>query len=313
MTLPVHSRRLRLLAAAALLPFLLAGCGRGEATPGDPVSAPHVLRISWTPSEEEPERLARWDGFVGYLERRLGMPVELIQTGNYGAKIEAMRARKIEVCTLPPFSYVIARTKTPVEPMIVRGEPEGSPALYRSILVVPAASPLQSMDDVKAHAGELTLAWVDPASASGHLVPRAYLETLGLVPERDFRQVVFTLSHLASVMTAKAAKVDLAAVTSNGLERFIREGRVDREDLRVLWASESIVTDVTVIRGDLPEEFKARVRAAWLEFRTAEPQLWAAFARGFPDPSSIWVPVQDADFDNLREIARRLEHLRLLE
>ncbi|BET68645.1 putative selenate ABC transporter substrate-binding protein [Opitutales bacterium ASA1] len=272
-----------------------------------------MLRVAWTPSEEEPERIARWDGFVRYLERRLGVPVELIQTGNYGAKIEAMRAHKIEVCTLGPFSYVVARTKMAVEPMVVRGERDGAPAVYRSIFIVPASSPLRSLEDVVSRAGELTLAWVDPASASGHLVPRVHLESLGLVPEEHFKEVVFTLSHLASVLSTKAGHVDLAAVTSNGLDRFVREGRIDREDVRVLWASDSIVNDVTAIRGDLPESFKTRVREAWLSFREDEPALWTEFADGFPDPSTIWVPIADEDFDGLREVARRLRHLRLLE
>jgi phosphonate transport system substrate-binding protein len=38
------------------------------------------------------------------------------------------------------------------------------------------------MDDVKAKAASLTLALADPASASGHLVPRAYSNRSGLTP-----------------------------------------------------------------------------------------------------------------------------------
>ncbi|MEN9842128.1 MAG: hypothetical protein RL376_1928 [Verrucomicrobiota bacterium] len=298
-----------LLALAALL--TLTGCGRiSESASG--TLRPKTLRIGWVPNDEDVERRVRFESLTTYLARRLSLKVQLIETGTYSTAIEAMRAGKLDVCTLGPFAYLIAHEKIGAEALIAPGTPAGTVNTYRSIFVVPKDSPLRTMDDVKAHSRSLTLAWVDPASASGHLVPRAYLESIGINPESDFKNTLFTLSHLASAMTTKAGKVDLAVITENTRRNLITKGRLAEDDLRVIWTSAPIATSVTAVRGELSAAFKAELRDAYLSFRTEVPEAWQAFARLFPEPTTIWVAAQDSDYDDLRAMARSVKNLELL-
>jgi phosphonate transport system substrate-binding protein len=177
---------------------------------------------------------------------------------------------------------------------------------------VPATSKIFSIEDVRTHAATMTLAWVDPASASGHLVPRAYLESVGIDPERAFKRTIFTLSHLASAMTVKSGQVDLAVITPNTLENLVKKGRLKSDDLRVIWTSAPIVTSVVAVRGGLGNIFKEKVRAAYLSFRTEDPLNWSKFQRLFVDPSTIWVAAEDDDYNELRALARNVKHLDLL-
>lgn len=300
----------------SFLPLLLALLALTSCRPPElpaTSAAPPVLRVSWTPSEDEPERLERWQDFARFLEQRLGQPVQLVQTGTYGVQIEAFRARKIEVGTLGPLTYVVAANRTPLTPLFVRGDPSGQAAVYRSLLVTPAGSTLQSLDDVLARTADLTIAWVDPTSTSGYLFPRSHLESLGLDPATAFSREIFTQNHPAAILAAKAARVDLAAVSSSTLDRLVADGRLAATDLRILWSSGPITTDVTAMRADLPLDYQNRLREAFFAFRTAEPAAWAAFAAGFPDPLSIWVPVDDAAFDPVRAVVRQSPHLANLE
>jgi phosphonate transport system substrate-binding protein len=299
------------LLAAALL---LAGCGASGADGSESAGPkrPAVLRIGWVPNDEDVERRSRWEGLRDYLQRTLQMPVELVQAGAYSPAIEAMRAGKLEVCGLAPFAYLIASEKGVAVPLVAPGFSDGKASFYRSGFIVPANSPLHTMDDVKARASQLTLAWADPASASGHLVPRAYLETLGIDPERDFKQTIFSNNHTASIMTVKAGRVDLAAVTTTSLRNMIEKQRIAASDVRVIWESEPIMASIIAMRKDLPEDFKQELLAAYLGFAKAAPEAWAQVAPIYLTPGVEWVAATDADFDSLRKLARGVKNLQLL-
>ncbi|MGH8018934.1 MAG: phosphate/phosphite/phosphonate ABC transporter substrate-binding protein [Opitutaceae bacterium] len=289
-----------------------AGCSQSDAV-GNDSGRPEVLLPGWAPNEEEPERRVRLEVFTQYLEKRLKMPVDLVQTGSYSAEIEALRAGKIHAGTFSPFAYIIGRERAPIDPLIIAGQPDGRHNTYRSVLIVPASSPLYAIGDVKERAASLTMAWVDPASASGHLVPRVGLEAHGVAPERDFKRTVFTLSHVASAMTTKAGKVDLAATSLNSLTRLIEKGRIAPGEVRVIWESEPIVTSVTVVHGKLPAAFRAELRQAYLDFRADAPEAWAQYNSRVRTPNTIWLPASDRDFDGLRELARSVPHLDLFD
>lgn len=300
--------RLGLILAALLS---LAGCAPSRSAELTP--APQTIRIGWVPNDEDVERRVRFDRFSHYLATRLARPVELVETGTYSTVIEAMRAAKLDIASMGPFAYLIAHDKAGAEAIIAPGAPDGAVNTYRSTFVVRGDSPLRSMDDVKAQAAHLTLAWVDPASASGHLVPRAYLESIGMDPEKAFKTTVFTLSHIASAMTIKSGQVDVAVISQNIRQTLINTRRIAPEDLRVLWTSEPIVTSVVAVRGGLSTELKEAIRAAYLAFRTEDPEGWGRFHRLFPSPTTQWVAAYDRDYDSLRALARSVKNLDLLE
>lgn len=296
-----------------VLAALLSGCGGpGPTQPSESSAELKLLRIGFVPNEEDLEQRVRFDALAAHVSKRLGVPIELVQTGTYSTAIEAMRAAKLDVCSLGPFAYLIAHEKTGAQAIVAPGTPAGEVNTYRSILVVPGSSSIRTIEDVRIHASKMTLAWVDPASASGHLVPRAYLESIGIVPERAFKSTIFTLSHLASAMTVKSGQVDLAVITQNGLANLVQKGRLKSDDLRVIWTSAPIATSVVAVRGGLAASYKEKIQAAYLSFRTEDPVNWSKFQRLFVDPATIWVAAKDSDYDELRQLARSVKHLDLL-
>ncbi len=296
-----------------VLAGLLSGCGgSGPTQLSDSSAELKLLRIGFVPNEEDLEQRVRFDALAAHVSKRLGVPVELVQTGTYSTAIEAMRAAKLDVCSLGPFAYLIAHEKTGAQAIVAPGTPAGEVNTYRSILVVPGSSSIRTIEDVRSRASKMTLAWVDPASASGHLVPRAYLESIGIVPERAFKNTIFTLSHLASAMTVKSGQVDLAVITQNGLANLVQKGRLKSDDLRVIWTSAPIATSVVAVRGGLAVLLKEKIQAAYLSFRTEDPVNWSRFQRLFVDPATIWIAAKDSDYDELRALARSVKHLDLL-
>src|SRR5271170_1363683 len=183
--------------AALAAALLLCSCGTTHAsTNGYADGRPLVLRYCFTSSAEEPDATARrLDVVKAYLSRTLHMKVEAVQTTAYGAVIEAFRAHKIDVASISPFSYIIATEKASIEAIVVRADKDGGAGDYAGVLAVPGNSPIHSIDDLKKHSKELTISFVDPASTSGFLVQNAFLQSIGLEPQRDFKKVVFSMNH----------------------------------------------------------------------------------------------------------------------
>jgi phosphonate transport system substrate-binding protein len=295
----------------------LSSCDSGGTTAGIG-GRPGVLRYAYSVTLDDPDSAAqRVEVVKAYLERTLHVRVETYPTTSYEGVIEAFRAHKIEVASISPFSYVLATQKAAIEAIVIHGGENGGPAVYNGSLAVPANSPIHSMQDVIRHSKELTISFVDPDSASGFLVQNAYLQSLGLEAQRDFRKVLFTTNHIASIMTLKAGKVDIAAVQERMLGRYISSGKLAPGDIRILWTSPSIPNQPIAVSKELPASFREEIRQAFLDMYSKDPKAFAAQApRSLA--STAWsrapyVQADDSMFDGLRQMARNVPNLSLLE
>ena len=170
------------------------------------------------------------------------------------------------------------------------------------------------MDDVKAHAKNLTLCFADPASTSGHLIPRAYLTSVGLNPDSAFKETIFAGNHAASILSVQSGKVDVGCAASElAMNKLIREGIVKKEDFVVLWTSPAIVNDAITIRSDLNRDFINKVQKAYLD---ANKDDFAAFSKYvklyWPNPQNMsYLPAPDSMYGPLRKIAANVKGLKM--
>lgn len=295
----------------------LAGCGQAVDAgdrPTGPEGWPAVLHMSYQPSEEDVEgRMDRLEEFTDYLGQKVGIPVDLVQAQGYGPTIEAMRAEKIDIARTGSFAYMIAHEKAGAEAIVTRGTESGGPGLYSSIIVTSPETGIRTLEELKARSKELVFAFVDPASTSGHLIPRAGLEKEGLVPQEDFERIVFSMSHTNSAMALVSAKVDAGAMSRTTYDRLVEAGRIAPDDLIILWESAPIPTGPIIVRSGLPEEIKERIRAAYLELNEIGGPLMETLREQAQTPDMIFYAAEDSMWDGLREIAYRLETMQLLE
>jgi phosphonate transport system substrate-binding protein len=275
-----------------------------------------VLRYCFASNSEEPEVASRRLELTRrYLERELHMRVEAVRTTAYGAVIEAFRSNKIDVASISPFSYVLATQKAPIEASVMRGSKSGEPGEYTGVIAVPGNSPLHSIEDVIQHRKELTISFVDPVSTSGFLVQTAFFQSRGIEPERDFKKIVFSMTHPASLLTLKAGRVDVAASMLRLVKRYEDMGKLNKGDVRILWVSPNIPNQPIAVRKDLPAAFKEEIRRAFLDMPQKDPEVWANQApKSMPvQPGQVYVAANDHMFDGLREMARGVKNLSTLE
>jgi phosphonate transport system substrate-binding protein len=246
-----------------------------------------------------------------YLEKQLDMPVELVTSTDYTSVIEAIVTKKAHLAYLAPFSYVLATRQTPLNPLVIIGN-AGKPSIYRSILITHPGSGINSIEDLKAKSKNLTLCFADPASTSGHLIPRAYLISIGLNPDSAFKQVIFAGSHMASVMSVKSGKIDVGCTMEMIIPMLAKRGQLKPDDLKVLWTSDPIVADVIAMRPDINPAFAEKVKNVYLQMPKADTALWHRYLSLFQrNPDSLgYVPAQDSFYDGLRRIAANVKDLK---
>jgi phosphonate transport system substrate-binding protein len=246
-----------------------------------------------------------------FLEKKLRIPVEMVFVTSYDGVIEALKSNKVHMADIPPFAYVIATRTMKLTPIVTLGN-NGKPSTYKSVIIVNGHSDLKSMADIKARAKNLTLCFADPASTSGHLIPRAYLNSIGLNPDTAFKQTIFAGTHPAVVLAVKSGKIDVGCTMELIFGMMIRKKMLNEGDTRILWTSDPIVSNPIVVRNDVNKELTKRIQQAYLDMNTEAPQILKSYLKIFLRDSSkrSYVVAQDSFYNGLRRIANSVKSLK---
>ena len=298
---------------AALVVFLalftFAGCRDKAAL--DAQGVPHTLIIGEIQADNVKELQHVREQIRQFLSKKLGMPVEIVYTNDYVGLIEALRAKKIHAAVLPPFAYVVATRSISLTPIVTLGS-NGKPVTYQSVLIANGHSNIKTIADMKIHAKALTLCFVDPASASGHLIPRAYLNTIGLNPDSAFKQTTFAGSHLSSVLAVKSGKIDIGCTTSMVFGLMERAKMLNPGDVNVLWTSAPIVSDPVAVRADLNKDFVKKLQQSYIAMNTEAPGILKSYVKIFIKDTVKrgFMPAADSLYNGLRKIAGGIKDLK---
>ena len=174
-----NKRLCALSLSAALSLSLLAGCGSGSApvdtadsaSASNPGGEDGVFTIAYAPNESTTESADARNGLARDLGEFLGCEVEEIQASDYNAIIEALRTGSADMAYMGSQALALGVERTGLEPIVMKAE-DGDPekAVYHSVFITNASNEdINSIQDVKGR----TMAFVDPDSTSGNLIPTA--------------------------------------------------------------------------------------------------------------------------------------------
>ena len=128
-----------------------------------------VFTIAYAPNESTEQSTDARNGLAEELSAALGCEVEEIQASDYNAIIEALRTDKADMAYMGPLAIALGVERAGVEPIVMKAD-DGDPekATYHSVLITSSANTdINSIADIKGK----TMAFVDPDSTSGNLVP----------------------------------------------------------------------------------------------------------------------------------------------
>lgn len=256
---------------------------------------PGKIKVGFIPAEDSRAMVKQSQAVLDKLAAATGMKVEVFVGSDYNATIEALRAKHIDVALLGPFSYVMATTQAPVEAFAITVTAKTMQPGYHSVIIAQKSSPINSINDIKGH----TYAFVDPGSTSGYMVPATAFAKAGIVPEKDFKQVMYSGGHDASIVAVAEGKVEAASVADRILERGFSKGLAQRDNIKVIWQSAMIPNDPVLYRTDLPDDLKKQIREAFYKMENLPFGEMGTVAR--------FQPATDKDYDPVREVASTLK------
>ena len=196
------------------------------------------LRIGLLGGENTSSRLARYDAFQHLLQEKLGVPVKMYPAADYAGVMQAMAAGQLDLAEFSPSAFAGAWLDCKcIDPIVVPQEKDGT-IFYISAMITRADSGITSLDQMKGH----SLAWADPNSASGYLIPSATLKAAGidLADGAYFSHTGFAGGHEQGIIAVLNKQYD-AAVTwtsgqgdiAQGFSRGALRGMVDRGMLKM--------------------------------------------------------------------------------
>ncbi|WP_017792111.1 phosphate/phosphite/phosphonate ABC transporter substrate-binding protein [Leucobacter salsicius] len=299
------TRSLALVAGVALM-GTLAACSAPATADGSSSSAAvegfakdeNTLVMGMVPDQQSVE--SNFQPLVDYISAKTGKEVELVQSTDYAALVEATIAGRIDIGNFSAFTYVAATNGgAKLDPVGVTVTQEGEEPGYESLLVVPKGSDIKSVADLKGK----KVCFVDPGSTSGYLYPSAELLAAGLDPETDVTPV-FAGGHDASAQkTAQGVECDAgfaedAVVETTGIaDGLFKEG--DLEVINRVTVPGAPLVMSTNLPADVQKSLKESLNSITRDDIQAEGiEVTDAFASFFYE----LVPVEDSYYDSVRKV-----------
>jgi phosphonate transport system substrate-binding protein len=248
------SRTLKSLLTCALMAF------------GSLAHAQQVFRVTTIPEEAATEQIRKFTPIANYLEKKLGMKVEFTPVTDYPAAVEAMVNKKVDLVWFGGFTFIQAkiRSKDRVIPIAQREED----TKFQSVFIAKTDSGIKKLEDLKGK----QVSFGSQSSTSGHLMPRSFLLTAKIDPEKDFKRVAYSGAHDATIASVVSGKVDAAALDITVWRKFVSEGKVDTKAVDVFFTTPGFFNYNWTVHADMPADLRAKVTKALLDLSPSTPE-----------------------------------------
>lgn len=261
-----------------------------------------VISFASVSAENQSATQARFTDLARVFKERTGVEMRIFTASDYAGTVQALTSGQVQMGQMGASAYASAWIDSDgaVEPLVTNKELDGALG-YHSILIVKSDSPYQKLEDLKGK----TLAWADPNSTSGYLIPLVSLRGGGIEPDKFFGRTLFSGGHEQSVLGVIGGQIDSAFTWSSKghnagqIRAMVDRGVLKMDQFRVVWESPLIPNPLVVIRKDMPEDLKRELRAFWTELHKTDPKVAEAAARGktqgfVPATHEMYKPVLDA-------------------
>jgi len=200
-----------------------------------------------------------WQPILDSMAKKTGMKVNAFFASDYAGIIEGMRFNKVQVAWFGNKSAMEAVDRAGGEVFAQMVNADGTKGYY-SHLIVHKDSPLKSLDDMLKQGKNLSFGNGDPNSTSGYLVPNYYVFAQNKIDPKTFFKLTRGANHEGNALAVANKQIDVATNNSENMEKVRQHLPEKFNDIRIIWTSPLIPLDPLVIRKDLPEASKAKIR-----------------------------------------------------
>ncbi len=257
--------------------------------------AADTFRFTAIPDEDQSRLVERFSKVADYLEERLDVEVEYVPVKSYGATVTAFRNDQVQLAWFGGLSGVQARRLVPGSVAVAQGSED---AEFKSYFIAHRSTGLERAEELPAAIEGMSLTFGSRTSTSGRLMPEHFLrQRFDEAPDALFSRVGYSGDHSRTIALVEAGTWDLGAVNYTVWEAAVEDGRVNTDQVEVIWATPPYPDYNWTLRGDVDEQFgdgfTDKVRSALLEMD--DPELLESFPREdfIPADNALYAPIED--------------------
>jgi phosphonate transport system substrate-binding protein len=262
------------------------------------------IRIYFTPSVDANRISFNAKSLTDYLHKETGYYYTTAVPASFIAVVEAFGTGKVEVAAINTFSYLMAHAKYGAEARlrIVR---EGNETTYKGQFITRFDSGINSIEDINGK----SMAYVDPSSTSGYILPKALLDEKGIKPSES----VFAMRHDNVVIMVYQGQVKAGATyyappdlktgeIMDARMRVLQQFPDVAQKIKIIGFTQDIPNDPWVFRKDMSEVMKEKITNALIKYVHTP-----AGAKALYDIYDITglIPTTDSDYDGLRKLLEK--------
>lgn len=262
-----------LLSAMVAFGSFAAGCGGNSQE-----AEKKTFTIAYAPNESTTDSTDARSTLAKDLGKVINMEVKEIQASDYTAIIEALRTGKADMAYMGALAVAMGAERAGVTPIVMKA-PNGdkAQAVYHSVFVTQKDN--NEINSIKDFKGK-TIAFVDPDSTSGNLVPTSEImkafPDLHLTNEKIhtngefFEAVSFSGKHQAGLQAVIKGDVDIVPISDQIMASEFKNGNADENAVKVVHSSAAIPAEAMVVSKTVNEDLKKTLTKFLVEYNNKD-------------------------------------------
>lgn len=247
-----------------------------------------VLRVGLFGTGDTAGLADRWEGWRRFVERRMGVPTDLVLHDDYGTALRALATGQVEYMALGATGYLdVLQVCGCVEPLVVVEDEAGSTG-YRSFIITLAGSGLTTLQDLEGR----RITFPAPDSTAGYFVPTTGLIIEGIDPERFFGDIRFSGGYSEGVELLLDEMIDATVIwasdggdpsrgySSGIMRQLVEQDLLPYAAMNIVWQSPVIPGGAGVVRNDLPQETRDLMRGVLTAMPFEDPDAFSTAEGG---------------------------------
>ena len=251
--------------------------------------ANNSITVALTPDGLSPEQRIP---LQHYLTQYMGREVKLVTLNSYATTLDSLSSGSVDFACLGAVTYVRGRARLGLIPLVQRE----SDLQFHSLIITNTSKSIYSLSDLRGK----QFAYGDTNSTSGHVIPYLEMKHAGLNPDTDL-EARYSGEHSATVKLVEMGIVDAGAVDESVFNAMIKDGRADRNRLRVVYTSKPFVDYVYVARKGMSDGEKDKFAAALLALKEGKNDEILKVLR-----ATKFVKANDGEYAAIRDAAQQL-------
>lgn len=262
-----------LLSAMVAFGSFAAGCGGNSQE-----AEKKTFTIAYAPNESTTDSTDARSTLAKDLGKVINMEVKEIQASDYTAIIEALRTGKADMAYMGALAVAMGSERAGVTPIVMKA-PNGdkAQAVYHSVFITQKDN--NEINSIKDFKGK-TIAFVDPDSTSGNLVPTSEImkafPDLHLTNEKIhtngefFEAVSFSGKHQAGLQAVIKGDVDIVPISDQIMASEFKNGNADENFVKVVHSSAAIPAEAMVVSKTVKEDLKKTLTKFLVEYNNKD-------------------------------------------